>query len=155
MIRIFQALGRALLDLFHPKMLLLLFIPPVGSLILWGALGYVFWDQILIFSQFFGEKFLFVQEIPPWMMEWFSVTPSSVTTALAGILALLMILPLAILTSMLITSVVVMPVVLTFVAKKFPEIEKRGRGAFVLSTKNLIVSSIVYQVLWVLSLPLW
>lgn len=155
MIRIFQALGRSFLDLFHPKMLMLLFLPPVGSLILWGALGYAFWDQLLIFSQFFGEKFLFIQDIPPWMMEWFSVTPSTVTTALAGILALLLILPLAFLTSMLITSVIAMPAVLAFVARKYPEVTKRGRGTFVASTRNMIVSSILYLVLWVISLPFW
>lgn len=155
MIRIFQALGRSVIDLFHYKMLLLLFLPPVGSLILWGALGFLFWDQLLVFSHFFGEKFLFIQAIPPWMTEWFSITPSSVTTALAGVLAILLILPLTILTSMLITSVVAMPVVLRFVEAQFPKLEKKGRGAFIASTKNMIVSSVIYLVLWVVSLPFW
>jgi hypothetical protein len=155
MIRIFIALGRSFLDLFHWRMLLLLFLPPIGSLVLWGVLGYVFWAQLLAFSQFFGQKFLFIQDIPPWLMDWFSLTPASVTTALAGVLALLLILPLAVLTSMLITSIVAMPVVLRYVAGKFPNLEKRGRGAFVASTRNLIVSSVIYLVLWVLSLPFW
>jgi hypothetical protein len=155
MIRILQALGRSVLDIFHPKMLLLLFLPPLASLFLWSVLGYVFWDRLLVFSHFFGEKFLFIQDIPPWMMEWFSVTPSSVATALAGILALLLIMPLAILTSMLLTSVLAMPVVLKFVSSKYPDIAKKGQGALVASTKNLIVSSFVYLVLWVLSLPFW
>lgn len=155
MIRIFQALGRSLLDLFHYKMLLLLFVPPMLSLVLWGSLGYAFWDRLLVFSQFFGEKFLFVQDIPPWMMEWFSVTPSSVTTALAWVIAILLILPLVLLTSMLVTSVVVMPIVLTYVAGSFPNLEKKGRGAFVASTRNMIVSSLIYLGLWMISLPFW
>jgi CysZ protein len=136
-------------------MLMVLFVPPLISLVLWGVLGYLFWDQLLAFSQFFGEKFLFVQKIPPWMMEWFAVTPKSVTEALAAVLAILLILPMTILTSMLITSIVVMPIVLRYVARQFPKLEKRGHNAVVSSTKNLIFSSIIYLVLWVVSLPFW
>ncbi len=155
MIRLFQALGRSLLDLFNPRMLMLLLLPPVAALLLWGILGYVFWAQILSFAQFFGEKFLFIREIPHWATEWFAVTPDGVATALAGFLALLLILPMTILTSMLVTSVVVMPVVVQYMGKKFPHLEKRGRGVVIASTQNLVISSVLYIVLWLLSLPLW
>jgi CysZ protein len=155
MIRIFQALLKSVLDLFHPRMLMLMLLPPLGALILWGSIGYIFWDQLLIFSQSFGERFLFSQSIPPWVTEWFALTPGSVATALASLIAFLLILPLTILTSMLITSVVVMPIVLGYIGGKFPELEKRGKNALVGSTKNMIISSVIYLVLWVCSLPLW
>jgi hypothetical protein len=155
MLRLFKALIRSLLDLFHPKMLLLLLVPPVLSLIVWGGLGFVFWDSLLTISQSIGEKFLFTQSIPPWMMEWFAVTPTSVATALAAVIAVLLILPMAVLTSMLITSVVAMPVVLAYVGKSFPGLEKRGSSVLVGSFKNLFKSSLIYLLLWLISLPFW
>ncbi len=155
MIRIFQALLKSIVDLLHPRMLMLLLLPPLGALMLWGGIGYAFWDQLLVISQSFGEKFLFIQSIPPWVTEWFALTPGSVATALAGLIALLLIIPLTILTSMLITSIAVMPIVLAHIAQKFPELEKRGKNALIGSTRNMIVSSIVYLILWVCSLPLW
>lgn len=155
MMRIFQALGRSLLDLFHPRMLLLLFVPPVLSLILWGGLGFLFWDFILQVSHEFAQRFLFTQDIPAWMVEWFSVTPTSVATALAVVVAILLLIPLTVLTSMLVTSIVAMPAVLAYVGKSFPGLERRGRGVLVASTRNLVKSSLIYLTLWVVSLPFW
>lgn len=152
---IVKALLRSLIDLFHPKMLLLLLVPPFVALLIWGGLGVLFWDQLLQFSHIFSQKFLFTQEIPAWMIEWFSVTPESVAKGLAIVVSILLILPMTILTSMLITSLVVMPVVLKYLQKFFPELQKRGSGVFVASIKNLIISSVIYIVLWVMSLPLW
>src|SRR3954468_21358997 len=85
MLQIFSCFFGSILDLFHPKMLLLLLLPPLIALLIWGGLGYLFWEQLLTFSHGFSERFLFTQEIPAWMIEWFSVTPQSVATALAGI----------------------------------------------------------------------
>ncbi len=45
------------IDLFRPRILMLVLIPPLASLALWGVLGFLFWDQILKFSQIFAEKF--------------------------------------------------------------------------------------------------
>lgn len=152
---LFQAFFRAWVDLLHPKMLMLLFIPPLVALIFWGVLGYVFWDELLVLSGGFSEKFLFAKEIPPWMSEWFSVTPESVATGLAIIIAVLFLIPMTVLTSMLITSIVAMPIVLNYMRKYFPQLERKGRGALRASIRNLIISSVIYLVLWIVSLPFW
>lgn len=152
---IVKALLRSLLDLVHPRMLLLLLIPPLIALVVWGGLGVLFWDRLLEFSHVFSQKFLFTKEMPAWMIEWFAVTPESVAKGLAIVVSILLILPLTILTSMLITSLVVMPVVLKYLGRSFPDLQKRGSGVFVASIKNLIVSSLIYILLWVLSLPFW
>lgn len=152
---IIKALFKSLLDLFHPKMLLLLFVPPLVALGLWGGLGYLFWDELLVLSHQFSQKFLFVQEIPPWMIEWFSVTPETVATGLAIIMAILFLLPMIVLTSMALTSLLVMPVVLSYMKQSFPNLEKRGSGVFVASIKNMVISSVIYICLWVVSLPFW
>lgn len=150
-----KALFHSFLDLFRPRILMLMFVPPVASILFWALMGYIFWGPILGFAAFFGEKFLFIQSIPPWMIDWFSITPDSVVTALAGILAILLIVPLAIITSLVMTSLLVMPVVISHVSKSFPGLEKRGSGVFRASVKNLVKSSIIYVILWVITLPLW
>lgn len=155
MIRIFHILFKSFIDLFRPRFLVLLLLPPVAALLFWGGLAYYFWDQLLIFSQAFGGRFLFTQEIPAWALEWFSVTPEKVTTFLAGFMAVILILPLTFLTSMLVTSILVMPTVIKFLALSFPSLERKGSSLLVASTQNLIKSSVIYLSLWVLTLPLW
>ncbi len=155
MLRIFQVLGLALLDLFHPRMLLLLLLPPLVSLFTWTGLGWAFWDRFIQISRMLSGRFLFTSEFPPWIVDWFSVTPDSVATVLAVVVAFLLLIPLVILTSLLITSVVVMPAVLAFMGRSFPDLEKRGSGILIGSAQNLVKASVIYGGLWVLSLPLW
>ncbi|MEZ0390674.1 MAG: EI24 domain-containing protein [Pseudobdellovibrionaceae bacterium] len=155
MTRLLGAFFRSILDLFHPKMLLLLLVPPLLALFVWGGLGYVFWDELLAFSHSFASKFLFSQEMPRWMVEWFSLTPEAVATGIAVVMALLFLLPMIVLTSIGITSVVVMPIVLSYMQRYYPGLERRGKGILRASIRNLIKSSLIYIVLWVVSLPFW
>ncbi|PIS10901.1 MAG: hypothetical protein COT73_06790 [Bdellovibrio sp. CG10_big_fil_rev_8_21_14_0_10_47_8] len=150
-----QALGRSFLDLFRPRILLLMLVPPVGALIFWGGLAYLFWDQILLFTQAFGERFLFSHEYPSWLMNWFAVTPTSVTTALAVALAILFLIPLVVVTALLVTSFLAMPLVVAMIAKDFPGLERKGQAQIRGSVKNLVRATLVYLVLWVVTMPLW
>jgi CysZ protein len=136
-------------------MLLLLFLPPFVSLLLWLGLGFVFWDPFLQFAQDLASRFLVSYEIPSWLTTWFSFSNESVATVLAGVMAAIILLPMIFLTSLLITSVVVMPRAISYVRRSFPNVEMRGQGALRASFANLFRSSVIYLVLWFLSLPLW
>ena len=153
--RILQALWLSILDLFHPRMLLLLLLPPVLALALWTGLGYAFWDRIMAASLFLSEKYIFSQGIPPWLIDWFSLTPASVAQAFALVISFFLLIPLIFLTSLLITSIFAMPLVLRHMGKSFPDLEKRGSSVLVASTQNLLKASVIYGGLWVASLPLW
>ncbi len=96
MVRIFQVLWKSFIDLFHPRMLMLLLVPPMASLLLWGLLGYLFWDQIWSLSQSISEKVLFHPEMPKWILEWIKIDKSSIATAIAWSLSFLLIIPLGI-----------------------------------------------------------
>ena len=150
-----KSLLTSLVDLFRPRILLLVLVPPLGSILLWGLLGFLFWSQILGVAHIFAEKFLFAQQIPQWMIDWFSLTPATVALVLASGIAVLLIIPLAILTSVIVTSIFVMPVVIAQVGKSFPNLKKSGTGVFRASMSNMIKSSVIYLVLWGLTLPLW
>ncbi len=150
-----KALGAAFLDLFRFRILLLVLVPPLASIVLWGSIAVLFWSQLMVLAQIFSDKFLYVQQIPQWVTEWFSITPALVATALAGLVAVLMVVPMAVLTSVVITQLLVMPVVVAVVETEFPTLEKKGTGWFHTSLKNTFWSSVVYLFLWMASLPLW
>lgn len=130
-------------------------IPPMLALMLWGGVGYLFWDQLLIAAQQFGEKFLYLQQMPSWMTDWFSLTPQNITTALAGVVVILMLIPLVITTALVLTSQLAMSVAVSVVGRQMPQVEKKGKGQFVSSIKNAIIATIIFLVLWILSIPLW
>jgi hypothetical protein len=150
-----KTLGRAFLDLFRPKILMLLLLPPVIAFILWGGIAYLYWDQILRLAQSYSDRFLFSGDIPPWIIQWLNLSASTVATALAASIALLLIIPLALVSSFALTGILAMPVVLLTVGKDYSNLEKRGKISFSASMRNLVISSLVYLILWALSLPLW
>jgi CysZ protein len=155
MMSILKSFSLAFLDLFHSRILALLFVPPIVSVVVWGGLGYIFWSQLLMLSQVFTRQFLFNQQMPTWMIDWFAITPDGVATALAAFVSIALLLPMVVLSSVLLTSVLAMPVVISRVGKDFPQLQKTGASTLIASVPNLVKASLIYLILWVLTLPLW
>lgn len=157
MSNLIQSLLRALLDLFRPRVLLLVFVPPVVAFLFWGFVAFLFWAPLMTFGTWMSEHFLNVQQLPHWTLEWLPLTPQLVATSVAGIIVFLSVLPLAFLTTLILTSVIVMPVVIRILAKEYPHLEKKGGGvnAFVSNFRNLFKTAVIYMVLWLVTLPLW
>lgn len=150
-----KTLGRAFLDLFRPKILMLLFVPPILSFILWGGVAYLYWDEILKIAQAYSDRFLFSGDIPTWVIQWLGLTSDSVATAVAAAIAVLLLIPLGLVTSFALTGILAMPVVLATVGRDYSNLEKKGKLKFSSSLKNLILSSLIYLIFWTLTLPLW
>lgn len=137
-----QALSRSLLGLFHPKILLLMFVPPILALVFWGAVAFFAWPNLIATAA--------------WMISWAPEFVQSATGAIAVILAIGMVLPLAIVSVLVFTSVIAMPIIVPHVSNKyFPELAKNNTGAFSASLKNAIWTSAKYLVMWFLTMPLW
>lgn len=150
-----QALGRGFLDLFRPKILLLLFLPPVIAFIIWVGTAYIYWEPILNLARSYGDRFLFSGDIPPWILESLKLDPADVAATIAATVAVLFILPLTLVTSMGLTAVMAMPVVLSTVAIDYPNLERKGSVNLAGTLKNIFISTLIYLVLWVVTLPLW
>jgi len=157
MTTLIHSLVRAFLDLFRPRILLLLFIPPVVAFLFWGFIAFLFWTPLLSFGAWMSTHFLNVQQLPAWTAEWLPLTPQLIATSVAGIVVFLSVLPLAFLTTLILTSVIVMPVVIRILEKEYPQLEKKGGGlnAYVSNFKNLFKTSVIYILLWLVTLPLW
>jgi CysZ protein len=156
-VSLMKAMLLAIVDVLHWRMLLLVFLPPTISLVVWGALSWFFWVPMLSVTAELGQKLSLSNLIPEWLLTWYSVDAGQIVTAIAAAVALcLVILPLMFLTSQLMTSVVLMPFVIRHVQKGFPGLTKKdGSGLFRASIANQIRSSCIYLVLWVLFFPLW
>lgn len=157
MANLIHSLFRAFLDLFRPRILILLFVPPVVAFAFWGLVAFLFWTPLLGFGAWMASHFLNVQELPKWALEWVPLTPQLIATSVAGIVVFLSVLPLAFLTTLILTSVIVMPVVIRTLEKEYPHLERKGGGvnAFVSNFKNLFKTSVIYMLLWLVTLPLW
>ncbi len=153
--QILNALIHSLRDLFKPRMLLVLLLPPIVALTLWVSLSFLLWPAYSMMAQEWGTQLLGSREMPMWLTSWFSENNSSLAVFLAGFLGLMLVVPLIFLTSQLIASVFAMPMAVIQIHRSFPDVQMRGRAIIRNSLGNLIITGVVYLALWLLSLPLW
>lgn len=154
---ILEALIKALLDMFRPRILILLVVPPIVSFVFWGAMAFIFWGPLVIFGNWAATHFLDIHKLPSWAADWLPITPDIIATSVAGIVVFLSMLPLAFLTTLILTQLLVMPVVVRVLRKEYRQLERKGGGAnaFVSNFKNLFKTSVIYIVLWLVTIPMW
>lgn len=144
-----EALARATRDFFTPRMLGLVFWPLLGSLLLWIGLSWAFWGRMVG-----GMQHLLA---PPWLH---SLLGDAVLHGLSafsvGLMLLMMIWTLVPATALLITATVAVPVMVEFVAQRsYPQLQRRRGGSVLGSVWNALLASVVYLLLWIVTLPLW
>ncbi|HZR36293.1 MAG TPA: EI24 domain-containing protein [Nevskia sp.] len=144
-----EALARATRDFFTPRMLGLVLWPLFGSLLLWILLGVFFWHDLVGGLQRLAAVPVLQRVLGEAVLHWFS--EFSVLIAL-----LLVIPPLVQATALLITATVAIPVMVEFVAQRsYPQLQRRKGGSVAGSVWNALFATVVYLVLWLLTLPLW
>ncbi len=143
------ALAKAARDFFTARMLGLVLWPLLGSLLLWSALSYFFWHDLVSGLQHLVVLPILDNLLSPRVLRWlgqFSV----------GIALFLILPPLVQATALLITAIVAMPLMLEYVAgRDYPQLEQRSGGSASGSVWNALAASLLYLLLWLMSLPLW
>lgn len=145
---ILTAFTRALRDLAHPRVLAVLFLPMVGAIILWSVLGLVFWDtwtealRSLIDGTAAGR----------WLIahgaSWIAAS-----AAFIGVFAL--VLPAMLMTALVVTELVAMPVVVSVASRRYPGLIKERGGTVSGSIVNATIAFCGFVLLWLVTLPLW
>ena len=144
-----DALAKATRDFLTARMLGLVLWPLLGSLLLWSFLGYFFWHDLVGGLQHLASVPALRSVLGDSVLHWFS--EFSVLIAL-----LLIIPPLVQATALLITATVAMPVMTEFVAQRsYPQLARRKGGGVAGSIWNALFATVVYLLLWLLTLPLW
>jgi uncharacterized protein involved in cysteine biosynthesis len=145
---ILTAFTRALRDLAHRRVLAVLFLPTLGAIVLWGALGLVFWDTWIE-----GLRSLIDATAAGRWLIAHGASWIAASAAFIGVLAL--VLPAMLMTALVVTELVAMPVVVSVASRRYPGlIEKRGGTVFG-SVVNAIVACGGFVLLWIVTLPLW
>jgi len=146
---IFTALSRAFADFWQPRMLALALLPPLAALGVWIGLAWAFsGDWARMVSDWIANTAWL-----GWVRDW---GLASIFIWASGLLAAALALPLMLITAVLVTDIVAMPVIVPFVAERHhPRLEKRRGGTIAGSVGNALIAVTVFAALWAASLPLW
>jgi hypothetical protein len=150
---VFTAYGRALRAQLTGRMLLLSVLPVLLSLALWGGLLWLGLQPLLD-----GLQALFTD------YGGFQASGSVLAMLGLGVLkvmavplvAIVLLLPLMIATSLLFIGVAAMPAIARHVGRRqFPDLEQRHGGSLLGSLGVNLSATLVFAVLWLVTLPLY
>ena len=146
---VFTAFSRALADFWQPRILALALVPPLAAIAVWIGLAWAFADDWarLVADWIAGTSWL------GWVRDW---GLASALIWASGIAAAALTLPLMLITAVLVTDIVAMPVIVPFVGERHhPRLERLKGGTVAGSVGNAFVAVTLFVLLWLASLPLW
>jgi uncharacterized protein involved in cysteine biosynthesis len=132
-------------------MLGLALIPLLVSLLVWVLVFAWFGSDLLeVFARSIGAL------VVPMLGESARVATEAFIVGLGAIGALLLFFPIVSATALVVTSVVAMPIALPYIAATdYPQLEPRGFGSNLGSIGNALWATLIYLLLFLLTLPLW
>lgn len=145
---IFTAFARALRDVAQPRVLAVLFLPMVSAMMLWTILAWAFWEPWTQALHGFFDSTAAARWLVDHGASW-------VLTSLSVVLVIGVLLPLMLITAMIVTELVAMPIIVSIVAREFPALERRSGGSMAGSVSNAVRAILIFIVLWTVTLPLW
>jgi CysZ protein len=144
----------SLLDILKPRILSLLLLPFFGSFAIWGLVTYLLWDWItgLGLSLY---SWIWMQKLVEVLSPLVQFTENPIVAVVATVFILFVIFPAALITALFITSVVLVPALVSELRKKeFPTLVKKSTSIFT-GTSVSLAYSIKYFASWIGSLPFW
>ena len=153
MTQLFDAFWRAVVYCMHPRVIGLSFLPLVLMVALSFGLGYFFWDTSVDAVTQWLQTYELVQGFQGWLDR---VGLGSMRTVFAPLVVLVLATPVIVLLCLLLVAVFMTPSMVELVAqRRFPLLERRRGGSFVLGLLWSLGSTFVALVVLVLSMPLW
>lgn len=149
----FDAFWRAVAYCMHPRVIALSFLPLVLMVALSFALGYFFWDGAVASVMAWFEAFHLVQAFLGWLE---GLGLGSLRAVFAPLIVLVLATPVIVLLCLLLVAAFMTPAMVDLVGqRRFPQLEKRRGGSFIVSVLWSLGSTLLAVVVLVLSLPLW
>jgi hypothetical protein len=143
------ALRRAFHDLREARVLALALLPPLVAIVLCVALAWAWADDWarLVADWIAGASWL------AWVREW---GMDSVLIWGSGIVVVAGLIPVMLITAVVVTGILVMPVIVPLVGKRYyPRLEQRKGGTVAGSAWHALATTLVFMALWLVTLPLW
>jgi hypothetical protein len=143
-------------DLFRKRMIAILFVPAVGAILIWLAIGYWAWQPVSLWAANEGVNVFLLDQIPSSILGFLGLNAQSIAVALSSILVVAILLPLMVLTALGVSSLIATPITVDFVAFHFyPNLIKKSNVTLsqtVWMTGNAIF---IYLFLWFVTIPFW
>lgn len=146
--QIFDALRNAAHDLTRPRVLLLVAVPVMCAALMWALLGWLFWERLAAWV----NGVIVATSAGRWVAEWVG----GALRVICAIVALVLLAPGALLTSVLVTELFTLPALIQYVGERYyPNLAHKRGGTFAGSLANTARAVLIFLVLWVVTLPLW
>ena len=146
---VITALAAAARDLREPRVLALGLVPPLVAVAVWLALV---WALAGDWARWVAEVIATTAWLS-WLNDW---GLGSVFVWASGILAFALLVPLMLVTAVLVTELLAMPVIVPLVGERhFPRLERRRGGTLAGSVRNAAATIVLFVALWLITLPLW
>ncbi len=146
---IFGALSSAFRDLREPRVLALTLAPPLAAIAVWIGLAWVFADDWARL----GADWIAGAPWLAWVRDWGLSSVFIWGSAIGAIAALL---PVMLITAVLVTDIVAMPVIVPLIgARDYPQLKRQKGGTLLGSVGNAAAAIVVFSMLWLVTLPLW
>jgi hypothetical protein len=147
-----RSFGRALLSQLHPRMLFLTVLPFVVALLLWGAVLYFGWDAMNGIARNAVESWTFIGWIKSGLN---AIGMAGLWSAIAPLLVITLLVPVIVVSILVFVSVTVVPRVMRFLERSYPQLERRKGGSLAGSVLHALLCTLVFIAVAVVTLPLW
>lgn len=154
MTRVFAAFFRALVSQLHPRMLALLIGPFVVAVVFWILVALFAWDPLIEFLRAgFFEGGGVLQAVFDWIA---SFGLDELRGVFVVITALMLLLPLMLVTAVVLVAVLSMPAVNLHLGRgTYRDVERRGGWSVFGSLWNAVWASLLFLLGYLLTIPLW
>lgn len=146
---VFKAIVSAFRDLMRFKIAWIIVWPILAATFFWFAIGYFFWDN---FSELTYQAFS-EMGIGEWLK---NIESDWVAVSIQSLLHIVIFIPLIIMTTLVITTIFVMPALIKLVANRnYPELKREHGGSISGSIINAMLATGIFILMWIITLPLW
>lgn len=152
---ILKSLTISIIDLFRPKMLLMIFLIPILIFLAWVFVTWLFWGQLLGLTEGWVQTTSWVLSFSHWLSQTWGFGVSTLTFLLTLFWVVLVLFPLIFISILILISLLTMPVVINYRERDFPGLEKKKGFSLAHQLWQAVLSGCVFVILWSLILPLW
>lgn len=150
---VLNAYGRAVLSQLHGKMLMLSVLPFLLSVAIWAALLYVGLQPLIDALQ---AQFVQHDAFRASSSLLTSLGLGMLKTVVVPLIAMLLLLPLMILTALIFIGVAAMPVIVRHVGRRhYARLEQKRGGSVIGSVFTALAAFAVFALAWLVTLPLY
>ncbi len=144
---------RAVAYCLHPRVILLSLLPLLVMVELSFGVGYFYWDAALAAVRDWLQASALFSTLWGWLAH---VGAGELSQALPPLVLVLVLTPVIVVLSLLLVALMMAPAVLRLVAsRRFPDLERRGRGSLLGSAVWSLGHTLLALVALALSVPLW